>query len=87
MVVVGLTGDVGAGKSTLAHLWSGMGATVVSADAIVARLWNSPDILDAVRKRLGPDVFDPLDLVSPMTTRACNRMPWLQDIFMDGQRA
>ncbi len=58
MVVVGLTGDVGAGKSTLAHLWSGMGATVVSADAIVARLWNSPDILDAVRKRLGPDVFD-----------------------------
>jgi dephospho-CoA kinase len=35
-----------------------MGATVVSADAIVARLWDSPDVLEAVRKRLGPDVLD-----------------------------
>jgi hypothetical protein len=51
------------------------------------------NVLLVTRKAVGtllhhsPAAHDPLDLVSPVTSRACNRISWLQDIFMDGQRA
>ncbi len=40
MLVVGLTGDVGAGKSTLSSIWRASGAHVIDADAIVADIWK-----------------------------------------------
>lgn len=38
MLVVGLTGGIGAGKSTVAELFSGMGATVIDTDVIARAL-------------------------------------------------
>jgi dephospho-CoA kinase len=39
MLTIGLTGDVGAGKSTLCRVWSGMGATVLDADTVARDMW------------------------------------------------
>ncbi len=44
MLTVGLTGDVGAGKSTLSRVWKDMGATVIDADRAARDMWDLPEI-------------------------------------------
>ncbi len=43
MLALGVTGDVGAGKSTLTRFWKEMGASVLDADEIVRSLWKRPE--------------------------------------------
>ncbi len=52
---VGLTGSIGAGKSTVARRLASWGARVVDADSLVADAYRRPDVLDAVTERFGPD--------------------------------
>ncbi len=58
MLTVGLTGDVGAGKSTLAKVWEEMGATVINADKIAREMWKLPDIREKASERWGRDFFE-----------------------------
>lgn len=58
MLVIGLTGDIGAGKSTVCSLLQRMGAVVVEADRIVRQIWSKPEIIEAARKRWGNDILD-----------------------------
>lgn len=53
MLVIGLTGDIGAGKSTVSSLLERMGAVVVDADKIVRQIWTRPEIIEAASKRWG----------------------------------
>ena len=46
MLALGVTGDVGAGKSTLTRLWGEMGASVIDADKIVRDLWARPSVIE-----------------------------------------
>lgn len=57
MFVLGITGDIGAGKSTVASMLSNMGARVIDADEIVRRLWNDRELVDTVRNRWGDSVI------------------------------
>jgi dephospho-CoA kinase len=59
-VVIGLTGPIGCGKSTIAGWLAELGAAVVDADA-VARDVTGPGAptLPAIRARFGPGVFRP----------------------------
>ena len=58
--VIGLTGGIGTGKSTVARLLAELGAVVVDADAIVHELQapGSPALAE-IAAALGPDVLDP----------------------------
>jgi dephospho-CoA kinase len=60
MLLVGLTGGIGAGKSTVAEMLAGRGAVVVDAD-VVARDVVEPGqpAFDAVVARFGTDVVGP----------------------------
>ena len=54
---VGLTGGMGAGKSTALAALERLGATVLSSDAVVHELYARDEYLrDAVLERWGPDV-------------------------------
>ncbi len=57
--MVGLTGGVASGKSSVARSLVGLGATVIDADAIVHELQapGSP-LLDPIREAFGPEIFD-----------------------------
>ncbi len=57
MIVVGLTGGIGSGKSTVSALLAGRGAVVVDADAITRQL-QAPGqpVLAAIVERFGPDI-------------------------------
>src|SRR5437868_10738151 len=57
MLLVGLTGGIGAGKSTVAELLAGLGAVIVDAD-VVARAVVEPGepAFDQLVARFGPGV-------------------------------
>jgi len=58
LFVVGLTGDIGAGKSTLIKIWHGLGAHVLDADAAAKRMWQNPDICAEAAERWGDDILE-----------------------------
>ncbi len=53
---VGLTGGMGAGKSTALAALEGLGAAVLSSDAVVHELYAGEQLRDAVLARWGPEV-------------------------------
>ena len=58
MLTVGLTGDVGAGKSTLSKVWEDMGAAVIDADRVARDMWQLPDVQKRASERWGSDFFE-----------------------------
>ena len=57
MVLIGLTGGIGSGKSTVSGAQAARGATVIDADAIVHELQRrGTDVFAAIVERFGPDV-------------------------------
>ena len=53
---VGLTGGLGAGKSTALSALERLGAATLSTDAVVHELYASDEVRDAVVERWGPEV-------------------------------
>lgn len=53
---VALTGGLGAGKSTALAVLEGLGAAVISSDAVVHELYASDAVRDAVAARFGAEV-------------------------------
>lgn len=58
MLTVGLTGDVGAGKSTLSRVWEDMGALVIDADSVARDMWNFPEVQKKAAERWGANFFE-----------------------------
>lgn len=58
--LIGLTGQSGAGKSTAAEIFTKNGMTVIDADALVAKIYEtSPACLKAVAASFGQDIIRP----------------------------
>jgi len=58
LLTVGLTGDVGAGKSTLSRVWEEMGALVIDADRVARDMWKLPEVQKKAAERWGADFFE-----------------------------
>jgi dephospho-CoA kinase len=58
MLLVGLTGNYGMGKSTVLSMFEKLGATILDTDKIVELLLTEEDILEKIRGLLGNKVFD-----------------------------
>lgn len=57
MIVVGLVGKIGAGKSTVARRLAEHGAEVIDADRIARAVLDEPDARDEIVARFGPEVI------------------------------
>jgi dephospho-CoA kinase len=59
-VVIGLTGPIGCGKSTVGHMLAGLGGTFIDADALVREV-TAPGqpAVEAIRARFGERVLGP----------------------------
>ena len=57
-LAVAITGGIGAGKSEALKAFARRGAAVASADEVVHRLYEDPEIARALTQRWGPDVVD-----------------------------
>jgi dephospho-CoA kinase len=53
---VGLTGGIGAGKSTALAALERLGVATLSTDQVVHELYASPEVRDAVAEHYGPEV-------------------------------
>ena len=54
--LVGLTGNIGSGKSTVAALLTSKGAALIDADALAKEATQDAEVLTAIEKRLGEDL-------------------------------
>ncbi len=57
-MIIGLTGAIGAGKSTVSAIFSDMGFSVIDCDAISHGLDVQPEYINAVRKEFGDGVIE-----------------------------
>ncbi len=59
MLIIGLTGGIGSGKSTVTHCFKGLGVPVVDAD-VIAREVVAPGqpALEEIARTFGPSVID-----------------------------
>ena len=67
---IGLTGGIGAGKSTALAALARLGAATLSTDAVVHALYESAEVRDAVAERFGPDVVRDGTVNRPALARA-----------------
>jgi dephospho-CoA kinase len=56
-VLLGLTGGIGAGKSTALGAFGRQGCPTLSSDAVVHGLYRDPDVRSTVVERFGPDIL------------------------------
>ncbi len=52
---LGLTGNIGSGKSTVANLLKDMGATVIDADELAKAATKDPQVLKQIQAKLGQE--------------------------------
>lgn len=57
MLIVGLTGNYGMGKSTVLKMFGKLGAVTLEADDIVDSILHDESVLEKIRTVLGNDVF------------------------------
>jgi len=57
-IVMAITGDVGAGKSTVSKILESMGWALIDADKVVAGLWRTQNVIDAAVARWGSGILE-----------------------------
>ncbi|MCX8033724.1 MAG: dephospho-CoA kinase [Thermodesulfovibrio sp.] len=57
MIKVGLTGNFGMGKSTVAEFFKKLGAYVINADKLVESLLEEPDVVEEIERLFGKEVL------------------------------
>ncbi|MCC6345559.1 MAG: dephospho-CoA kinase [Nitrospirales bacterium] len=56
MLIVGLTGNFGMGKSTVARMFRELGAATIDTDDIVRELFSDPVVLFEIKKAFGEEI-------------------------------
>ena len=67
--VIGLTGGIGSGKSTVSVSLAQRGFTVIDADEVTRLVHRDPDLCLKLEARFGADVIDRTDPVHPVVNR------------------
>lgn len=82
---IGLTGGIGAGKSTALEALEGLGAATLSTDRVVHELYECDDVRDAVAERFGPGVLSDGLVDRPALATAAFATPegraWLEQLL------
>ena len=64
---IGLTGNIGSGKSTVAQLLVEKGAALIDSDALAKEATQDPDVLQRIADALGDDLIQDGELDRPKT--------------------
>jgi len=85
VIAMGLTGAIGAGKSTALSYFAELGALTLSADEVVRKLYQQPDICSLVAQRFGADALHESGAVNRrvLADRVCRSLEdlrWLEGL-------
>jgi len=58
MLKIAITGNIGSGKTTVCKIFESLRVPVFYADLEAKKLYDNPDIISAVEKAFGSDIFD-----------------------------
>ena len=58
MLKVGITGNIGSGKTTVCKVFETLGISVYYADREAKKLYRIPEVIEAVKQAFGNHVFD-----------------------------
>jgi dephospho-CoA kinase len=58
MIVVGITGGIGSGKSIVSMIFHELGIPVYEADAEAKKLYDLPEVISEVKKTFGSEYFN-----------------------------
>lgn len=58
MIIVGLTGNFGMGKSTACNIFKSIGAFIIDSDNIVRTLFNEPIVIEEVKNLFGDKIIN-----------------------------
>lgn len=82
---IGLTGGIGAGKSTALEALQRLGAATLSTDRVVHDLYGDDDVKAAVKERFGPSVVQDGAVDRPAVARLAFATPedrgWLEQML------
>jgi dephospho-CoA kinase len=82
---IGLTGGIGAGKSTALDALERLGAACLSTDRVVHELYETPEVRDAVVERFGSEVLADGLIDRPALARAAfatdEQRAWLEGML------
>jgi dephospho-CoA kinase len=82
---IGLTGGLGAGKSTALAALERVGAATLSSDAVVHELYETNEVRDLVVGRFGPDVLQSGEIDRPAVAQRAFATPedrrWLEEML------
>jgi dephospho-CoA kinase len=56
--IIGLTGGIGSGKTTIAKYFKSFGIPVYIADDEARKIMQSPEIINAIKNTFGEDIFE-----------------------------
>ncbi len=56
--IIGLTGGIGSGKTTVAKHFESLGVAVYISDEEAKKITNSPEILSLIKNEFGQNIFD-----------------------------
>jgi len=83
--IIGLTGGIGSGKTTIANYFAEKGIPVYIADDEARKITESPDILQSIRTVFGDEVFNNEKLdrvkVSQIVFNDTNKLKHLNEII------
>jgi dephospho-CoA kinase len=86
VVAIGLTGSIGAGKTTALSLFQESGALVFSADKIVHELYEQREVAAEIAAHFGPQLLSPTGTVDRKVLAAevqgrPKELLWLEDLI------
>lgn len=56
--VVGITGGIASGKSTVANIWKDLGATLINSDIVARQFLNDKNIISKLSDAFGDSIID-----------------------------
>ncbi|MGL4868115.1 MAG: dephospho-CoA kinase, partial [Cetobacterium sp.] len=60
-MILGLTGGIGSGKSTVSKIFLSMGLKVLDADMIAKNILNSEEVKIELENKIGTEFISPID--------------------------
>lgn len=83
MIIVGLTGNFGMGKSTAARMFKELGAYTIDLDEIVRKLFFEPDVVNEIKKVFGDDIAEGDSINKLLLTETVFNYPHLRIALED----